>query len=190
MSRRRGHLLAATAAVLVTAGVAGGTTASAEPAARDVINKMDGSRLATLSDSAAEGANAISLRSPGWKYRSEAWRAEGPGWDSGTKTSTRVFRNVAADKCLQPASAASDRGTRVVIKKCDGSDLQKWVGHPERSGGNNTGWWMWTPKTDDKLALALDRYNDGSWDTLHLERAYPSSDRLWRIAPDDKPWNL
>ncbi|MFE0762422.1 RICIN domain-containing protein [Streptomyces smyrnaeus] len=188
-SRRLLSVSVSVAAVCLT-GVLGSTHASAAPGDRDVINKTDGSRLATYSDSKADGATVISLRDPAWKYSSESWRAEGPGWDSGTGTSTRVLRNVAADKCLQPATANPQRGTRLVLKTCNGSDLQRWVLHPAKSGGQNSGWWVWTPKVDNKLAMTLNRYGDGSWNTLHLDTAYPSDDRLWRIAPDDQPWNL
>lgn len=187
---RHHRLLAVSVTAVALTGVLGGTHASADPADRDVINKTSGSRLATYGDSKAEGATVISLRDPAWKYSSEAWRAEGTGVGPGSATATRVLRNASADKCLQPATADPRRGTQLVIKRCDGSDLQKWVLHASNSDGRNSGWRMWTPKTAPSLAMTPNRYNDGSWESLHLDTAYPSDDRLWRIAPDDRPWNV
>ena len=185
MMRRNRRWLSVPLATLALAAAVSGAQAVAEPAQSDVINKTDGSRLATYSDSKADGAYAISLRDPAWKHSSEAWRAEEPAWGSGNGTATRVLRNVAADKCLQPATNNPERGTRLVIRECNGSDLQQWVLRAPHRGSE--GWWMWTPKVDRGLAMTLDRYGDGSWNTLHLDRAYPSDDRLWRIARNDQP---
>ncbi|WP_406494892.1 hypothetical protein OG936_13745 [Streptomyces sp. NBC_00846] len=46
---------------------------------------------------------------------------------------------------------------------------------------------MYRPVVDKDLALSLNRYNDGSWDTLYLNIAQPSSDRLWRRTFNDTP---
>ncbi|QLJ02767.1 RICIN domain-containing protein [Streptomyces sp. NEAU-sy36] len=98
------------------------------------------------------------------------------------------MRNRAASKCLEPVSAGPQRGTTIVVRTCNGSDLQKWITAGEKVNGQFTGWWMWRPKVNRNLAIALNRYNDGSWDTLHLDTAYPSSDRLWHVGPNDSPW--
>ncbi|WP_432933656.1 RICIN domain-containing protein [Microbispora sp. CA-135349] len=157
---------------------------------QDVINKTSGGRLALLGDSTAEGATAITLRDPAWNYRTEVWEDDSTWQADGTGTWTTVLKNRAANKCLQPAAAAPQRGTTIIVKTCDGSDLQKWILQGERVDGKYTGWWIWRPKVNKNLAMKLNRYNDGSWDTLHLDTAYPSSDRLWRIAPNDAPWHL
>ncbi|MFF2328837.1 MULTISPECIES: RICIN domain-containing protein [unclassified Streptomyces] len=169
----------------------GVTTASAgvDPN-QDLINKMSGGRLALHNDATGEGNTAITLRSPSWKYSTEAWDADSTWSADETGTWTTVYRNRAANKCLQPASASAERGTTIVVRTCDGSDLQKWILRGEKVDGRYTGWWMWRPKVNRNVAIALNRYNDGSWDTLHLDTAYPSSDRLWRIAPNDAAWNL
>jgi hypothetical protein len=186
-SAARGILPAALTAALATTI----SPASATPHPdQDLINKMDGSRLALLGNSTAEGATAITLRSPAWKYSTEQWDGdytptpdEQGGW-------TYVYKNRAANKCLQPFSATAERGASVIVKTCDGSDLQKWLLRPERVNGANTGWWMWRPKVNRNVALTLARYNDGSWDVLYLDTAYPSADRLWRSETNDRPWNL
>ncbi|NED93088.1 hypothetical protein G3I76_75240, partial [Streptomyces sp. SID11233] len=74
----------------------------------------------------------------------------------------------------------------IVVRTCDGSDLQRWVLRPE--GDNNSRWWIWQPKVDTDLAMTLNRYNDGSWNTLHLDTSYPSADRLWHLAGDNASW--
>ncbi|RGA03470.1 hypothetical protein DI270_018935 [Microbispora triticiradicis] len=173
---------ATTAVLAVTTCLAGGlafrpTPASAAQAPdHDVINKTSGGRLALYGDSTAEGAIAITLRDPAWKYRTEVWEQDAKWQADEAGTWTVVLKNQAANKCLQPADAASQRGTAIVVKNCDGSDLQKWILAGE--------------KVDKNVAITLNRYNDGSWDTLHLDTAYPSADRLWRIAPNDEPWHL
>lgn len=149
-----------------------------------LINKMDGSRLALLSDSTAEGATAITLRDPAWNYKSRAWDEVNGNWENGKFTLT--FKNRAANKCLQPSSTAPVRGTTIVVRTCDGSDLQRWVLRPEYD--NNSPWWLWEPKVNTNLAITLNRYNDGSWDTLHLDTAYPSDDRMWHLADGDSAW--
>ncbi|MEV0143732.1 MULTISPECIES: hypothetical protein [unclassified Nonomuraea] len=188
---------AITASAAITASTAhadgvGGAPASAAPVRdKDVINKAGGGRLALSSNSTAEGATAITLRDPGWTYNTEVWEEDSTWQADEADTYTTVLRNQAANKCLQPAAAAPQRGTTIVVKTCDGSDLQKWILRAEKVvGGTYTGWWMWRPKVNKNLAMTLNRYNDGSWDSLHLDTAYPSSDRLWRIAPNDAPWHL
>jgi hypothetical protein len=183
----RGILPAAlTAALAITM-----SPASATPSHnRDLINKMDGSRLALLGNSTAEGATAITLRDPAWKYSTEQWDAEETPTPDEPGGWTEIYKNRAANKCLQPASPGAGRGTHVIVKTCDGSDLQKWLLKPEKVNGAYTGWWMWRPKVNRNVALTLARYNDGSWDTLYLDTAYPSSDRLWRSETNDSPWSL
>ncbi|GGJ94444.1 hypothetical protein GCM10010123_25390 [Pilimelia anulata] len=161
-----------------------GAAAAAVPN-RDIINKTSGGRLATLNDSTADGAQAITLRDPAWRYRTEVWDVEDLGEVGLSGNWLYVLRNQAANKCLQPAAANPARGANVVIKTCDGSELQKWLLKPERISSTTTGWWSYRPRTADGLALTLRRYNDGSWDTLYLDTAYPSSDRLWRTVPND-----
>ncbi|WP_443080655.1 RICIN domain-containing protein [Streptomyces sp. PTD5-9] len=179
------------AAVLAMGGLAaaGQAPVSAAPTPnQDLINKMDGSRLALLNDSTADGATAITLRDPAWKYSTERWEVDLSAWQADAPhTYTATLRNEAADKCLQPSAATPQRGTTVVVRTCDGSRLQKWSLYAERVGDSYTGWWMYRPMVDKNLALSLNRYNDGSWDSLYLNIAQPSSDRLWRRAADDTP---
>ncbi|GAA4600912.1 hypothetical protein GCM10023195_01630 [Actinoallomurus liliacearum] len=164
--------------------------ASAEPRPNlDLINKMDGSRLALSSNSTAEGATAITLRDPAWKYSTEQWDAEETPTPDEPGGWTAVYKNRAANKCLQPASASPGRGTQVIVQTCNGSDLQKWLLEPEKVNDAYTGWWMWRPKVNRNVALSLARYNDGSWDTLYLDTAYPSNDRLWSSDANDSSWS-
>nr|WP_242537313.1 RICIN domain-containing protein [Streptomyces albidoflavus] len=121
---------------------------------------------------------------PGWKHKTEVWDEVGGRWENGRYTLT--FKNQAADKCLQPADAKPARGTTIVVRSCDGSDLQRWVLRPE--GDNNSRWWIWQPKVDTGLAMTLNRYNDGSWNSLYLDTSYPSADRLWHLADDNTSW--
>ncbi|MFF3730293.1 hypothetical protein ACFYXM_08225 [Streptomyces sp. NPDC002476] len=179
------------AAVLALAGLAaaGQAPVSAAPlSGSDLINKMDGSRLALHNDSTADGATAITLRDPAWKYNTERWTIDLSAWQADApNTYTATLRNEAANKCLQPSAATPQRGTTVVVRTCDGSQLQKWSLYAERVGDSHTGWWTYRPMVDKNLALSLNRYNDGSWDSLYLNIAQPSSDRLWRRATDDTP---
>ncbi|MER6330774.1 RICIN domain-containing protein [Streptomyces sp. NPDC001034] len=178
----RAALCAAAAITLV--GALAGSASAADRTDQDLVNKSDGSRLALLGNATGEGTTAITLRDPGWRYGTEAWDEVDGRWESAGYTLT--FKNRAAGKCLQPSSATPARGTTIVVRNCDGSDLQRWVLRPEYD--NNSRWWLWQPKVDTKLAVALNRYNDGSWDTLYLDTAYPSDDRLWRITPNDSSW--
>ncbi|MFJ2900500.1 RICIN domain-containing protein [Streptomyces sp. NPDC087218] len=191
MPKHNRSVLALAAAVLAVSGIvaSGGTAASAAPnPGRDLINKMDGSRLALLGNGTGEGAVAITLRDPAWKYSTERWETNLSAWEADApNTYTATLRNEAANKCLQPSTATPDRGTTVVVRTCDGSLLQKWSLMGEKVDGKHTGWWMYRPVVDTKLALGLNRYNDGSWDTLYLNIAQPSSDRLWRVAGNDEP---
>ncbi|MFC9753583.1 RICIN domain-containing protein [Streptomyces sp. NPDC056921] len=191
MSKRSHAARVLASAVLAAAAVAaaGAAPASAAPTpGTDLINKMDGSRLALLSNSTGEGATAITLRDPAWNYSTERWERDSSAWQADApNTYTVVLRNEAANKCLQPSAATPQRGTTVVVRTCDGSQLQKWSIYPEKVGDSYTGWWMYRPMVDKNLALSLNRYNDGSWDTLYLNIAQPSSDRLWRRADNDTP---
>ncbi|GGT86867.1 MULTISPECIES: RICIN domain-containing protein [Streptomyces] len=182
------YRLARTAVCTALAATLLGTVTSSAFAAdrtnQDLFNKMDGSRLALGNDSTADGATAITLRDPAWKYSTEAWDEVGGAWENGRFTLT--LKNQAADKCLQPSSDTPTRGTTIVVRTCDGSDLQRWVLRPEYD--NNSRWWLWQPKVNTSLAMTLNRYNDGSWDSLYLNTAIPSDDRLWRLGNNDTAW--
>ncbi|OEJ28791.1 hypothetical protein AS594_34455 [Streptomyces agglomeratus] len=174
--------------------LAGLTAASVAPASaapnpdRDIVNKMSGGRLALLSNSTGEGAPAITLRDPAWNYSTESWEADFSAWGADApNTYTATFKNEAANKCLQPSSATPARGTTIVVKTCDGSQLQKWSLIREMAGDTHTGWWIYRPMVNKDLAMSLNRYNDGSWDSLNLNYAQPSSDRLWRLAANNSP---
>jgi hypothetical protein len=191
MPRLRRTAIAASTAFLTLSGLVATSagTASAEPGSFDVINKKDGSRLALVDNNhAAEGAYANSLRDPGWKYSTEEWTSQAVGGQLPDGTHNRVLRNVAANKCLQPQTTSPTRGMRVVVKTCDGSDLQRWNLQPETVGGTNSRWRIWRPVVNKRLALTIDKYGNGSWNTLYLDTSYPSSDRLWALRPDDQPW--
>jgi ricin-type beta-trefoil lectin protein len=174
----------ATAATALISALATGSASAADRTGQDLINKADGGRLALFSNSTSEGAAAISLRDPGWNYTTEAWDEVGGRYENGSYTLT--FKNQAANRCLQPSSATPTRGTTIEVRTCDGSDLQRWVLRPEYD--NNSRWWLWEPKVNTNLAVTPNRYADGSWDTLHLDTAYPSDDRLWRLADNNTSW--
>ncbi|AXK37515.1 hypothetical protein DVA86_21020 [Streptomyces armeniacus] len=148
-----------------------------------MVNRMDGSRLALLSDSTAENAQAITLRDPAYNYKTERWETDFARDGAGNWYGT--IRNQAANKCLQPADSAPQRRGTIVVKACDGSDAQKWLATPDDGGG--TSWWQYRPKTAEDLAMTLNRYQgSGAWDTLYLDTAYkyPSTDRLWKFEPN------
>lgn len=184
--------VAASTAVLTLAGLvaAGATSASAETGSFDLINKKDGSRLALVdNNTVAEGVYANSLRDPNaWKYSSEEWTTEAVGGGLPDGTHNRILKNVAADKCLQPQTTSPTRGSRVVVKTCNGSDLQKWNLQAETVGNTTSRWRIWRPVVNKRLALTIDKYGNGSWNTLYLDTSYPSSDRLWALRPNDQPW--
>lgn len=191
MPRLRRTAVAAATAVLALFGVAaaGAAPASAEPGSFDLINKKDGSRLALVdNNTVVEGAFANSLRDPGWKYSTEEWTTQRTSGRLADGTHNRVLRNVAANKCLQPQTDAPTRGTRVVVKTCNGSELQEWNLQRESVGDTESRWQIWRPVTHKHLALTLDKYGNGSWNTLYLDRSYPSSDRLWALRPNDQAW--
>ncbi|MFG2192174.1 RICIN domain-containing protein [Streptomyces sp. NPDC048639] len=183
--------LASSAAVLALAGIvaAGAAPASAAPQPnRDIVNKMSGGRLALLSNGTGENNAAITLRDPAWNYSTESWETDFSAWGADApNTYTATFKNEAANKCLQPSSATPVRGTTIVVKTCDGSQLQKWSLIREMVGDTHTGWWIYRPMVNKDLAMSLNRYNDGSWDSLYLNYAQPSSDRLWRLAANNSP---
>ncbi|MGA5581314.1 RICIN domain-containing protein [Streptomyces thermodiastaticus] len=176
--------LVCTAAAAALAGALTGSASAADRTSQDLINKTDGSRLALLSDSTGEGTAAITLRDPAWRYRTEVWDEVNGRWENGRYTLT--LRNSAATKCLQPATENPTRGTGIVVRTCNGSDLQRWVLRPEYT--ETSRWWVWQPKVNDRLAMTLKRYSDGSWDTLYLDTSYPSDDRLWHLADNDARW--
>lgn len=177
-------LTAVAAAATLLATFCARSASAADRTGQDLINRTDGSRLALFGDSTADGTTAVSLRDPAWKHKAEEWDEVGGRWEGGRFTLT--LKNKAADKCLQPSDAKPTRGTTIVVRTCDGSDLQRWVLRPE--GDNNSRWWIWQPKVDTDLAMALNRYNDGSWNTLHLDTSYPSADRLWHLADNNTSW--
>ncbi|OSC44420.1 hypothetical protein B5181_43415, partial [Streptomyces sp. 4F] len=96
-------LTATAAAVTLLATFGAGSASAADRTGQDLINRTDGSRLALYGDSTAEGATAVSLRDPGWKHKTEVWDEVGGRWENGRYTLT--FKNQAAGKCLQPATA-------------------------------------------------------------------------------------
>ncbi|MFG2030440.1 RICIN domain-containing protein [Streptomyces sp. NPDC048825] len=179
-SIRNAAVLAATIActMLATAPQA----ASVEPHI-DMVNRMDGSRLALLNDSTGEEAQAITLRDPQYKYKTEQWESNFTKDSQGNWYGT--VRNEAADKCLQPSDPQPQRGGTIVVKTCNGSDDQLWLATPDTDGGTN--WWQYRPKTDESLAMTLKSYvGPGAWDHLYLDTAYkyPSADRLWKFEPN------
>ncbi|WP_369198749.1 hypothetical protein [Streptomyces djakartensis] len=191
MSRLRRTVIAASTAVLTLSGLVAASTApaSAEPGSFDLINKKDGSRLALLdNNTAAEGALANSLRDPDWKYSTEEWTSQAVSGRLPDGTHNRVLRNVAANKCLQPQTDSPTRRMSVVVKTCNGSEIQKWNLQFEAASGTDSPWQIWRPVVDKRLALAIDAYGNGSWNTLYLDTSYPSSDRLWALRPNDQPW--
>ncbi len=190
MSKLRRTAIAASTAVLTLSGlVAGSASASAETGSYDLINKKDGSRLALVdNNTAAEGAVANSLRDPIWTYSSEEWTSQAVSGRLPDGTHNRILRNVAANKCLQPQTTSPTRRMLVVVKTCNGSDIQKWNLQPETVGGTETRWRIWRPVVNKRLALTIDKYGNGSWNTLYLDTSYPSSDRLWALRSNDQPW--
>lgn len=150
---------------------------------KDMVNRMDGSRLALYGDNTGENALAITLRDPAYNYKSEQWESDFTRDGQGNWYGT--VKNEAANKCLQPADSNPQRKGTVVVKSCNGSDDQKWLATPDTHGG--TQWWQYRPKNNERLAMTLNRYQgSGAWDTLHLDTAYkyPSSDRLWKFEPN------
>lgn len=49
---------------------------------------MDGSRLALLNNSTAEGATGITLRDPAWKYSTEQWEFDFSAWQADGRSTT------------------------------------------------------------------------------------------------------
>jgi hypothetical protein len=170
------------AAIACTVLTTAPQAAAAKPH-KDMVNRMDGSRLALHSDSTGEGALAIALRDPAYKYKSEQWESDFSKDSQGNWYGT--VRNEAADKCLQPSDSTPKRGGTIVVKTCNGSDDQRWLATPDTDGGTN--WWQYRPKNDKSLAMNISRYQEaGRWDTLYLDTAYkyPSTDRLWKFEPN------
>ncbi|MGW1471991.1 MULTISPECIES: RICIN domain-containing protein [Streptomyces] len=174
---------AASAVALALSGAS--SAAAATYADQDLVNRSDGGRLALYGNGTGEGAHAIALRAPAYKYSTEAWDAVQAGAGGSTGF---VLKNQAANKCLQPNTGTPARGMRIVVRTCDGSALQTWSLKPGTVGMAHTGWWMWRPLVKQDLAMAVDRYSDGTWSSLHLDTAYPSSDRLWQLSPNDTAW--
>jgi Ricin-type beta-trefoil lectin domain-like len=143
-----------------------------------LINRMDGSRLALLSDNTGDGAEVISLRAPGWHYKTSRWTLTVNG-------SERVIRNEASGKCVQPATASPKEGDRLVVRTCDGSAAQTWRRSFDKIGNTSTAWGQFQLASDPSLAIGIDSYQgSGSWDNLYLIRSQNSADRLWRSVTD------
>jgi hypothetical protein len=179
-SIRRTGLTTALAATALTAGA----MALAQPADADtrtqqrIINRMDGSRLALLNDSTADGAEVISLRAPGWHFKTSRWTLIIEG-------SERVIKNEASGKCIQPATATPKEGDRLIVRTCDGSAAQTWERSFDRIRDISTDWGQFQLASDPTLAIGIDSYQgSGSWDNLYLIRSQNSADRLWRSVTD------
>jgi hypothetical protein len=143
-----------------------------------IINRMDGSRLAMLNDSTADGAEVISLRAPGWHFKTSRWTQIITG-------STRVIKNEASGKCIQPATATPKEGDRLIVRTCDGSAAQNWERPFDNVGDTSTSWGLFQLASDPTLAIGLDTYQgSGSWNNLYLIRSQTSADRLWRSVKD------
>ncbi|MEV3921016.1 RICIN domain-containing protein [Actinomadura coerulea] len=170
---------------LAASALAAGTLAITPAAYADtthtqqrIINRMDGSRLALLNDSTADGAEVISLRAPGWHYRTSRWTQIITG-------SNRVLKNEASGKCIQPATATPKEGDRLVVRTCDGSAAQNWGRPFDEVGNTSTGWGQFQLASNPTLAIGIDTYQgSGSWDNLYLIRSQTSADRLWRSEKD------
>ncbi|RSS46004.1 hypothetical protein EF912_27915 [Streptomyces sp. WAC07061] len=187
MSKSRHSMLpAAAAAAAMVATLVGACPAQAATTwnGQQVTNRMDGSRLALLHDSTGDGAEGITLRSPGWTYQTATWSITQK--DDGHF----VLRNEAANKCLQPSSASPVKGTTVIVKPCDGTALQDWSRRAEETNhGMNTGWGAFRPRVNTTIALALRTYEgSGSWDTLYLDQDLNSADRLWHHHRPSSTW--
>ncbi|MGW6613383.1 RICIN domain-containing protein [Streptomyces erythrochromogenes] len=154
---------------------------------QDLVNRMDGSRLALSSNSLSEGAQVISLRSTAWdSYSTEAWDAEGT-YDSASQLWTFTLRNLASNKCLQPNDTTPARGEAVVVRTCNGSDVQKWSVRKESPNESDPRWFVWRPYLNVDVAMTLKGTTD-TWDTIELDYSYPSADRLWRLGPNNSAW--
>jgi hypothetical protein len=139
---------------------------------------MDGSRLALLNDSTADGAEVISLRAPGWHFKTSRWTLILDG-------SERVIKNEASGKCIQPATATPKEGDRLIVRTCDGSAAQTWERSFDKIRDTSTDWGQFQFASDPTLALGIDSYQgSGSWDNLYLIRSQNSADRLWRSVKD------
>ncbi|MEV6981653.1 RICIN domain-containing protein [Sphaerisporangium sp. NPDC051017] len=174
---------AAATAVLAALSPSAAQADATAPDERQLINRMDGSRLALMNDGTGEGAVAITLRSPGWQYKTAKWI------NTYDADGNMTIKNVAAGKCLQPATASPKAGDGLVVKTCDGSAAQKWTYRWEESGNGNSTWFALRPKSAPGLAITLAVYQgSGSWDTLYLDRDQNSTDRLWRFLRDGQTW--
>ena len=179
-SIRRTGLRTAVAATALTAGaMALAPAAHADTRTQQrIINRMDGSRLALLNDSTADGAEVISLRAPSWHFKTSRWTLTVDG-------SKRVIKNEASGKCIQPVTATPKEGDRLIVRTCDGSAAQNWERSFDKVGGTSTDWGQFQLASDPTLAIGIDSYQgSGSWDNLYLIHSQYSADRLWHSAKD------
>ncbi|WP_214102862.1 RICIN domain-containing protein [Acrocarpospora catenulata] len=188
------HIFVPAFAAVLAALTATATPASADTTIKpmtfvnqDLVNRMDGSRLLLVSDATADGTAVMTTRGiTRDAFLSEAWDAEGT-WSHRKRTWTMTLRNRAADKCLQPADDTPARGEAVVVRTCDGSDLQKWSLRLETKGGNTHRWWIWRPVTNLQLAMSVGSVGPDS-NQITLDYAYPTYDRMWLLGPDNSNW--
>ncbi|MET8449113.1 RICIN domain-containing protein [Streptomyces sp. NPDC005209] len=172
--------------------VAALTLTTAPPAAaddfpnEDLINKASGGRLALFLDHVTDGSVPVALRDPAFAFTTEAWDGHG-SYAEGEWTFK--LKNRAANKCLQPVDTNPTRGGGVTVRTCNDSDNQKWSLEAERVGDTQTGWWIWRPVLNRNVALTIRQYAENDrYETLYLDTAYPSSDRLWKLAHNDDAW--
>ncbi|MDT0345364.1 RICIN domain-containing protein [Streptomyces litchfieldiae] len=189
--RRRASLFAvATAGVLsLAAALSGASPAAAQPLYdQDLVNRLDGGRLALDRDGRERNADAITLRDPQGSARTESWDVDLTEDDEGGWYA--IIRNRETGQCLQPGREVPARGVPATVSDCDGSARQTWRLTPADRRDPEAGWYLWRPLTNEDLALSVDRFHGGAWDSLHLDTAYPSDDRLWRLGPNDRPWEI
>ncbi|MFE2165295.1 hypothetical protein ACFXB3_09490 [Streptomyces sp. NPDC059447] len=154
---------------------------------RSLIGFANGGRLALDGGNTADNTPVVVL-GPNRRYdASEVWSARGT-WDGKDRLWTFVLRNKKAGKCLQPAAAPPVRETALVIRTCDGSELQKWSVREERRRDTETPWWVWRPSTNIHAALTNIPTDPAGQNRTALQTSYPSADRLWKLAPADTSW--
>lgn len=186
MTKRRLALLAAAVAVALPAVLTGATPASADELRnQDLVNRMDGSRLTT--GSTADGTQVYAARGTARDANvGEAWDFNAT-WDPVTRLWTGTLRTTSGAKCLQPVDNTPARGETIVIRTCDDSALQRWSLREETKGDDNNRWWVWRPETNLDVAMAVTNIAT-DYNLLRLDYSYPSSDRLWKLGPNNSAW--